>query len=193
MYNNTIYGQIPISPPGESSFEEEAEAYAQTLEAQAQPAGYDDAPPIELPTPTTNLRQSKQKQKLPFSLPALLSLGRGSILKLSLLSEFLVYSMVWAVISLLKYEIPEETYEIIATATQPVFVWLLLMLLFLINAARQSSAQAKFKALVVDFATMADAASALESTWKKQCSLNEQANTVLAITLSYLLVYIVLA
>ena len=190
MYNNTAYGQIPISPPGESSFEEEAEAYAQTLEAQAQPAGYEDAPPTELPT--TNLRQPKQR-KSPLSLPALLSLGRGSILKLSLLSEFLVYSMVWAVISLLKYEIPEETYEIIATVTQPVFVWLLLMCLFLINAARQSSAQAKFKALVVDFPAMADAASALESTWKKQCSLNEQANTVLAITLSYLLVYIVLA
>ena len=191
MYDNTIYGQVPFSASGEPSFEEGAEAYAQTLEAQAQSAGYDDTPPIELPT-TTNLRQPKQKNKLPFSFPALLSLGHGSILKLSLLSEFLVYSMVWAVISLLKYEIPEETYEIIATVTQPVFVWLLLMLLFLVNAARQSLAQAKFKAVVVDFSTMADAASALESTWKKQCSLNEQANTVLAITLSYLLVYIVL-
>ena len=193
MYDNTTYDQVPLSTSGEPSFEQQAEAYAQTLETQAQPVGYDDAPPTELPASTTNLRRPKQKKKLPFSIPALLSLGRGSILKLSLLSEFLVYSMVWAVISLLKYEIPEKTYEIIATVTQPVFVWLLLMLLFLVNAARQSSAQAKFRAVVVDFSTMVDAASALESTWKKQCSLNEQANTVLAITLSYLLVYIVLA
>ncbi|MBE9064262.1 hypothetical protein [cf. Phormidesmis sp. LEGE 11477] len=179
---------LPLEPPVDS-FEQAAEAYAQTFEAEA--VSYEDE---TLSQPVTEIiDKAKKKKRKPFPTVRWISLGRGSLLKLSLPGEFFIYSMIWAVISLLKYEIPEENYQLIETATRPVVVWLILMLLFIISAARQASALDKLKALVLDFPRMGDASSELQDIWEQQCSLTEQANTVLAATLSYFLVYIILA
>ena len=185
-----MYGQVPLTPPN-IDFDRESEAYAQTVEAETLPLSYEDDGKMPPVTKVTDGQLKKKRKPIAFPSVRFLSLGRGSLLKLSLLAEFVVYCMIWTVASLLKYEISEEAYKVIEVVTQPFSIWSVLMLLFVVNAARQSSAQDKFKATVVDLPRLADASTELESTCERQRSLSEQANTVLAIALSYLLIYIV--